>query len=442
MGARLLWTVLGLVLLTGCNSTSQGKPVAAPASCRYRTARIEVQTTRGSLGASDMGPRWFGGGVSATLLLQAPPGTQKLLLDSAASSDGDRVKVFRAAKLEFAPDGHALVLSLDKGASWSYVALDTDEPFYCAHASFSGQDPWARAPTTRTLVLEILASSTEPGVTSGRNHASRSDQAPYGLPEAVLPEFSAAVSWAGAHLDDAQARLALAKALLLPGEQLGDARVDDKALASVVIAAREHADVREFLQSAALDDPGRLLDALGRIADAPAQDRLAQIVSTGEQDAPTEVGDTRLHEALHALVAATLSRKSGSEAVSRVLVQAAETQRPLPPGLPYDYEKEKAISGRYTERRLAVYGLAALGTPVAMAALEEIAKEPCRAAIAREGKDVEDPPDASPDRMPSYTGKLEPLYDELQRDDISHFSAACWAKAALAATATTHDPAK
>lgn len=383
--------------------------------------------------ASDMGPRWVGGSVKATLVLEGAPGEKRLLLDHAGSSHGDRVKRMRSAELRFAGDGHALALSRDKGATWVYVALDAgDEPFFCSHASCSGPDPWSGAPTTRALVLEILASSMQEGATKGRNHATRDEQPPSSLQQEAIPEFRAAVGYAGAHLADAELRLALARAMLLPGEQLGHANVANQALAAVVSAAKEHADVRELMQKAEPDEYGRLLEALGRIADPAAQDRLAKLVSTEQQAAPSEKGDAKLRDALHALVAATLRCRAGSDEVLRVLISAAKDPRSMPSELRYDYEKETAISGRYTERRLGVYGLAGLGTPPAKAALEEVAKEPCRSGRTSQGRAVDDPWGSA---KPQWTGKLESLYDELQRDDRIYFTTGCWAQAALAAPA-------
>jgi len=424
------------VLAGGCAGVSRGEVVPAPAGCRWRSAWVEVERTSRSLRASDMGPRWTSGGIAARLMLAGPDAPYRVRLDDAGATDAamfDRVKSFRRARLSFAADGHALALSTDEGKAWRYVALDAGErPFYCRHVSFQGADPWASAPTTRALALEILASSNEPGVETGRNHATPGETFPHDFRD-VVHEFRGAVLFAGAHDDDPALRLALARALLLPGNQLGSDDLPERAIERVAAAATKDEKVREvLLRAPAGPHFARLVRVLALLPDAAAQDRLAELTATEQAAAPTAAGDGRWLDALQALAASTLRRRAGCEAVARALTVAATGARPMPPGLKYDYEKESVLAARAAARRIAAYGLLGLGTPAAKATVAEIARPPCQRAMYRDGQEVVEPGEAP---LPWSKGQLESVYDEIQRDRSQHFTTSCWVRNALAAAA-------
>jgi hypothetical protein len=116
-------------------------------------------------------------------------------------------------ELRLAPDAHAIALSDDAGAHWSYVALDAgDEPFACFHTRVAsdGREPFAVLPTTRELARSILASGS---ATDGRGLA-HPGEAPDAADGWNGQELRGALRYACAHPDDATLGREVAAALV------------------------------------------------------------------------------------------------------------------------------------------------------------------------------------------------------------------------------------
>ncbi len=69
-----------------------------------------------------------------------------------------------------APDGHAVLLTLDGGATWRYVGLDVGtRPLYCRHHELRGRDAaslFRGAPTSAALAMEALQQVPNHGLSS------------------------------------------------------------------------------------------------------------------------------------------------------------------------------------------------------------------------------------------------------------------------------------
>ena len=402
----------------------------APEGGRFQEAHVDVDRAWPSLRASDMGPRLQRGSLTHTLVLRGKEGEIPLLLGYANAGDKEgwsRLKGARYA-LSFADDGHALAVSSDDGARWSYVALDVGRgaPFYCPHTRFGKEGaPFDGAPDTRSLALQILGSGTDAQRVSGPNHAEALIAGGEGV--AFYAELSGAAAYARAHADDAELRLALTAALLRPGTQLNkDAPTFIDAVGAL---AAEHDDVRGALLDG-LSGPraDRAAQALTQAADAGTVTALAEALLLAQPDGPGEIGASTW--LTWALAAAAWQVKGGDPKAAQALQAAAERPAIDEASLESDKDRSLALSRAATQRRLAVAGLAALSGEDATAALKALAEGPCQKISTMEGgsKVAEDP--ASLSERPSAPKALR---DELDADSLAHYTPGCWAKAALAA---------
>jgi hypothetical protein len=415
---RHIWKGLAALVVasaTGRLRVKTGAPVPGPPESRWRRARVDVERRGGHL----VGGRWERGWTSLVLVLEDGEQVWRCSVGSGESTP--------RAMLRFAPDGHALALSLNRGETWFYVGLDVgDGALVCHHVELATAELWSGVPETRALVLEILASSDERWM-EGRCHARPSTGFPHHMPR-VDAEYWTALEYALARPEDPALRRAVLEALLLPGKQL-EQKMVDFAMPGIVEMAHQHADLREALLEAA---PGphyeRLLAMLGALATAAAQARLLAFVAELSAPPGEAAADCRFEQAVYALVASVLERRDAPEGTPALLAAIAGSNRPLPPGLQYSHERKHAIERRFTVQRLAVLALAALDAPAARAALATLAEGPCVESVVE--RDVDVVRDRPP--RPVWPERLLPLGDEKQKDWATHFTSACWAGLALA----------
>lgn len=151
-----------------------------PAGAPCTRARIVREYIHASSAAAGGGHGMWGGGSSYS----PPRRTQTLEL---ACGD-ERPRTIRleehrldgpdpappGASLSIAPDSHALVASVDGGATWKYVALDMpgNPAQYLGHAAFdAAAGGWSRLPDTSAHVvarLRLLAEDPEGGIAEER----------------------------------------------------------------------------------------------------------------------------------------------------------------------------------------------------------------------------------------------------------------------------------
>jgi hypothetical protein len=223
------------------------------------------------------------------LLLEGAAGREEMTLDTYYEPRGlpfakpkpgelSRASYKRMLKpdfeLRFSPDGQALGLSVDGGKTFRKVAFDAGEPLYCSHETFSLKQGWSAAPSTRKLVLDILASSDPPTEKSTLHLRPTTSRGVHGRFDA---EFRVASLYACAHLDDAELRRAVVKSLVRPGWQLHD--TSSELAVCVGRAASKFPQERglllDALEKAAPKQQGRAGLALGEIADPAVQQALA-----------------------------------------------------------------------------------------------------------------------------------------------------------------------
>jgi len=405
-----------LLSLVGCSLRHLSPRVEAPAGSPYASAVVVLEKSGGSLAASDMGPNWREGGVFLILSLEGPRGAQKVTLDYATNSETARVEGLRRSswRLEFAPDGHALAIAR-KGEPWSYVGLDVTPPLYCRHAPF---EEWSRAPSTRALVLEILATSTVPEVTAGRSHADQTwELARVGrsaaqrhlasLRYSLVAELRSALAWVKAHPDDGEARIALADALALPGPQLDAMRAEALQVARGL--AQSHADLRAHLIASM---EGARFPAVSSVLREVPTAEVARAYARVLEGAMAEATPRAEVLAQVGWFFATNAASLASLALPQLEAVALWTPRGTPE------------AGARTGQRLAIHALAVLGR---REVLEKAAAGPCVAYNAMDGSEI------SRDVLVPWTGKVGTYEVELSEDDASWSTAACHARAALAA---------
>ncbi len=165
---------------------------------KWTRAHIERVTHESAYGGRNFGTR-----TSTSIVLVLNDGTQDTTFDLEGADD-------TTYTLRFAPDGHALALFPAGGTGFRYVGLDVDAPgtasLHCPHWSFGGAsvdgDPWAQAPTTHDLLVDILAGG-DPPLSPTSHHGSELS--------VTNNELSAALDYACAHRTDRALVLAMAR---------------------------------------------------------------------------------------------------------------------------------------------------------------------------------------------------------------------------------------
>ncbi len=219
----------------------------------------------------------------------------------------------------FAPDGHALALSDDRGASYRYLALDTGEsPMFCAHQRFAlprGASDWSAAPTTDRLAMDILQSS--PAAGASNHHAGHG----------FARELRASLRYATRDESGDDMAIAAINAYRAFHDTLVDAEDAPPTLTDRLRARMHGARVEQAL-AAALRDPAFPSTAVLVAADARStavQDAIASRMSPSQRD-----GAVALSNADRATVAWTLGRvttalNAASPRARSALVEAATT---------------------------------------------------------------------------------------------------------------------
>lgn len=221
------------VAITACDSASErsSEVVVAPMG-RWRQAHVEVA----------YGPRFSKNGrshpphVRHSLFLdwdQPYNSAQVILLSETTDTlTPERFAELRETQyaLRFAPDAHALAVSTDGERTWTIFDLTiltgpTEQPFWCAHRSFTSLEPW---PSSDALALEILAAADPSSPAAAVHRASSAIEWPSSRAGASsiawLIEIEGATRYACAHRDDPTLREALVQAFLRLGSQAGYAQ--------------------------------------------------------------------------------------------------------------------------------------------------------------------------------------------------------------------------
>jgi hypothetical protein len=237
-------------------------------------------------------------------------GTRKLLTGLAHES----------FELVFAPDGHALALSSDKGETWDVVALDAGEPLHCMHLSLpsksgDGDDIWAAAPSTRDLALRLLSARA-----IGEYHEDWGAE--------TSAELRRAERFACSHKDDAELAMLFASYVTGPTRTWEDD--DDFVVECLRDSMKKHAEVGQFLRETMSNrgEPtarGRAVaaQALAWSADASFEESLAREAIRATFFGPethTEDRDSVAQGFTEALSIAVQARKEASEPVLAALL--------------------------------------------------------------------------------------------------------------------------
>lgn len=266
--------------------------------------------------------------------------------------------------ISFAPDGHALGVSSDDGTRFHYVALDLPTPTICPHRTFAL--PWLNAPSTRTLVLEILASSRG-------DAAAHTDQGGQSIAPA---ELSAAWRYACDRPTDDELAAALVRAATRRGielwlgsdpdwealeECLGRLSSARRALHHELLATVASPDVEEdyFLQRGTAAGALAASDGDSAAQDAVARALLSEVARPGELPRACE---------LRAQLAFALARITTSRRAASAVTVAALEAIVLAPE-----ECRSNASGRIA-RVHGIRGLAAIPDREARAFLERLAQ--------------------------------------------------------------------
>lgn len=368
--------MIAIVLACGGDEayTRTSETVSAPADARWQraTAIVRFEPRRSGVHASQSAE------VVLSVRLEGAGASEDVVLDAyleGGEGPGDTPRAtFEQLKdpklaLAFSPDGGALGVSVDGGATHRIVSFVDEEPLYCAHATFDGD--WSQAPSHRELVLEIFASA-DPPVGSGRLHLEPGEH-PRGRFR-FQRELALARAHACARLDDAELRRAVLSALVLPGTQLSGSSADeDELVACATKAVADHpADqiiLVDALTGAAPDQRARAARALVDGGDARARDAIAAVLdelppACTEADASC-IGEHVVQASLAWAVAKISSRLgASSDAAREALVAASSSTHPV-------------------TRAHAVRGLAVAPDEQATARLQAIAAEPCDAPLPR-----------------------------------------------------------
>lgn len=367
--------------------------VHASAAGRWNAAQMRVVSRKGH-------SNLHSGVVAEILYVLVLQGReeQHVLLRRLSAYDFDTYgtpgPAFRAAaqasfRLEFAPDGHALAVSSDGGTEWRLVGLDTaGAPLYCEHRLLRGLGAtggWVSAPSSRDVAEDVLAARGVRG--KPEDHGGpRFDE-----------ELLAAGDYAWQHRDEAELRLALARAF---------------ARHALVWEREPWGTLRRRVREIARGDPAvrAALLALACGAEPEAGAGAAYVLAGTDDGAALEELALAVRERMRgrgpapkeqAWAAASLAaaRRKASRPALQALLDVAQSVEPSA-----DDWKPVRVS--------AVRALASLEDPAASAALQRLAVGECDQAL-----------DPWPEEF------LEP--DETDDTSLWH-GLACWARAALA----------
>ncbi|HWB75655.1 MAG TPA: hypothetical protein VG755_11890 [Nannocystaceae bacterium] len=402
MNAR---AVLVGLLVIGCSGpepyTRSSERVVAPDGAPWSAAQAAIAFHPYQYGAHAS----LSEHVVLSLQLEGKEGTT-LVLDDAYRGDepGDTPKAEYEQLLDpkfdlrFAPDGHALAVSIDGGTTFRPVLFDLGAPMFCRHESFGADALWAGVPSSRKIALDILASASPP-IGDGRLHLEVGEYPR--ARERFSAELKVARTYACARPDDAELRDALVAALLRPGAQISITS-DYAPLAECVASlARDHAELRPRLLAVLGDvDHEKRSDAalaLAQSDDETVQLALARALAAVPANCPypnppeqqVECSDRRFLRNAFAWSLGVVSQKRGA--------------------LPADVLAVALTLSRDTESLAKIFGirmLALTDDAAARARIAELAKEPCSEPIA-------------------WTTAWPPFFDLLGNGD----SPSCWAAA-------------
>ncbi|MBX7083670.1 MAG: hypothetical protein K1X88_30960 [Nannocystaceae bacterium] len=400
-----------LVLAAGCKSAQSERHdsarVTAPDGSRYTAASahtIWIPATHGMHASSSEH-------VQLRLVLERegePP--LELQLDDALRGDepGDaspaRWQQLRkpAFDLRFAPDGHALALSLDGGSSYELVALDLGEPLYCAHEHFVPGDDFAGAPSSRRVALDVLASADPPQGT-GTLHL-----VPGEYPRArerFVAELAAARAWACSQPQDAELREAVVAALVRPGSQIFATSDETPLVRCVAAIARDHAELRAPLLAALErgEQTQRTRAALALAHSHSPEIRETLLAALSREPVACSEGDC---------IGAKMLRLGLAYAIAAITTALGD----VPPAL---VETATAWT-REPETVMQILGIRTLAhasDPRALARLDELAAAGCSTPLA-------------------WRDDFDDIHDDIGRSE----SPACWASAAAARLRTRQPP--
>jgi hypothetical protein len=316
-------------------------------------------------------------------------------------------------ELRLAPDAHAIALSDDQGAHWSYVALDAgDEPFACLHTRVAGEgrDPFTVLPTTRELTRSILASGS-PSEGRGSAHPSEASAAPNAADAWSDPELRGALRYACARPDDLPLGRELAGALVRESTSasIWDLPTRTKVVACLGAFASADPAVRATLLTTLRAASPRALEQRSFAAEG--------LASLGEDDVQRALvadlerilrANPRFGECdLAAREAWSLASVTTRRAAAPIEVEAALIR--------FARSDATCLGGPTMEivRAQAVRALAALGSDAARAALDALAAG-CGGAPAK------------------WPAAFENEWEVASKSDWSVAPAACWAAAAKA----------
>ena len=378
--------------------------VSLPGSGRWKSARVEVVWERPNEGGHGGMPLT----VADWLVLTSERGDDRRLLErypvhnrSDAGQWQDFISlVDGSVELAAAADGHALIVSW--GGRRGYVALDAGpEPLYCPHVAVpDAKDAPQRSPSTRGLVLELLAGTHALTPARSGTLQSSSNQAEM--------ELGGAGRYVCAHAEDGPLASAAAGALV---------RGAAKELASplrqcIPQIARRDAAVRSVLVGA-LSTPEQGVYTVEPLTEAG--DDAVSAVAT-QLDALARNRCTGRVCEYRAKLAWALARSRVAPPSVRTVENAlivVTTRLVGGPGADQEYDR---VAQRY-----AVIALKTLSTPAALRTLRKLASRPCN--------------DISVD----WPGLIGAWDDASQRSALSVGDPSCWArKAVTGSSASRH----
>lgn len=240
-----------LLLVIGCGGpepyTRSSARVTAPAGSTWSAAQASMRFEPYQYGAHAS----LSEHVVLSLQLEGKESTT-LVLDDAYRGDepGDTPKAEYEQLLDpkfdlrFAPDGHALAVSIDGGATFRPVLFDLDAPMFCRHESFGADALWDGVPSSRSIALDILASA-DPPIGEHRLHLEVGEYPR--ARERFSTELKVARAYACARPDDAELREAIVAALLRPGAQISVTSDYAPLVECAAALARDHAELRPRL---------------------------------------------------------------------------------------------------------------------------------------------------------------------------------------------------
>ena len=370
-----------LLFVLGCGGpepyTRSSERVSAPAGATWTAAQASIAFHPYQYGAHAS----LSEHVVLSLQLEGKERTT-LVLDDAYRGDepGDTPKAEYEQLLDpkfdlrFAPDGHALAISIDGGATFRPVLFDLDAPMFCRHESFGAAALWDGVPRSRTIALDILASATPP-IGDGRLHLEVGESPR--ARERFSGELKVARAYACARPDDAELREAVVAAMLRPGAQISTTADFAPFAECVAQLARDHADLRPRLLAVVVDEQNeKRADAalaLAQSNDENVQRALGAALAALPPNCPypsppertVECSDLRYRRNAFAWSLGVVSQARGTLPADALAVALT---------LSHDSESLAQIFG--------IRMLALTDDAAARARIAELAKEPCSEPIA------------------------------------------------------------